>query len=39
MQILLAAGADRNMADKDGVAALQPARARGYTEIVRLMER
>ncbi|TQM57390.1 hypothetical protein FBY41_4214 [Humibacillus xanthopallidus] len=38
VRILLAAGADRTIADKDGVTALQHARAKGYTSIARLLE-
>jgi uncharacterized protein len=37
VRILLAAGADRGIADKDGVTALQHARAHGYDELVRLL--
>lgn len=36
--ILLAAGADRALADKDGVTALDHARTKGFAEIVRLLE-
>ena len=38
VRILLAAGADRSIADKDGVTALEHARARGQAEIVALLE-
>jgi len=38
VRILLAAGADRRIADKDGVTALQHAHAKGYAEMVRLLE-
>ncbi|HET7801137.1 MAG TPA: ankyrin repeat domain-containing protein [Humibacillus xanthopallidus] len=38
VRILLAAGADRAIADKDGVTALQHARAKGYTSMARLLE-
>jgi ankyrin repeat protein len=38
VRILLAAGADRTIADKDGVTALQHARAKGYTAMARLLE-
>ncbi|WP_460415618.1 ankyrin repeat domain-containing protein [Pseudomonas sp. microsymbiont 2] len=34
---LLAAGADRSIADKDGVTALEHARQRGYREMERLL--
>jgi ankyrin repeat protein len=37
VRILLAAGADRSIADGDGVTALEHARARGYDAIVRLL--
>jgi hypothetical protein len=33
--ILLQAGADPNLADRDGITPLQHARARGYREIER----
>lgn len=39
VQILLAAGADRGIADKEGVTALQHARRSGQTEVARLLER
>jgi ankyrin repeat protein len=39
VRILLAAGADRSIADGDGVTALEHARARGYDAIVRLLSR
>ena len=35
---LLSAGADRGIADRDGVTPVQHARARGYTEMVELLE-
>lgn len=38
VRILLAAGADRSITDANGVTALAHARAKGYTEIVRLLE-
>ena len=38
IRILLDAGADRSLADNDGVTALEHARARGYTEIAALLE-
>ncbi len=37
-RLVLAAGADPNIADKDGVSALKHARHRGQTEIARLIE-
>jgi ankyrin repeat protein len=36
--MLLDAGADRSIADRDGVTALQHARSRGYDEMVRRLE-
>ncbi|WP_340540694.1 ankyrin repeat domain-containing protein [Nocardioides sp. GXZ039] len=36
-RLLLDAGVDRDIADRDGVTALQHAEQRGYTEIVRLL--
>ena len=36
--LLLDAGADRSIADRDGVTALEHARSRGYDEMVRLLE-
>jgi ankyrin repeat protein len=36
--VLLSAGADRSIADRDGVTPLQHARSQGYTEIVELLE-
>lgn len=38
VRALLAAGADRNLADNQGVAPLQHARARGYAAMVALLE-
>jgi len=38
VQLLLAAGADPSIADKEGVTALQHARARGYTSLARLLQ-
>jgi ankyrin repeat protein len=38
VRALLSAGADRSIADRDGVTPLQHARARGYSEIVELLE-
>jgi ankyrin repeat protein len=35
--LLLAAGADQAIADRDGVTALEHARARGYDELVRIL--
>jgi uncharacterized protein len=37
VRLLLAGGADRAIADKDGVTALEHARSRGYTEMVDLL--
>jgi ankyrin repeat protein len=39
VRILLDAGADRSIADKDGVTALEHARAKGYAAIARILER
>ncbi len=39
VQILKDAGADINIADKDGVTPLQHARQKGYKEIVRILEK
>ena len=38
VRILLGAGADRSIADKDGVTALEHARAKGYAAIAKLLE-
>jgi uncharacterized protein len=38
-QLVLAAGADPNIADKDGVSPLQHARARGQREIAAMIEK
>lgn len=38
VRILLANGADRNLADKDGVTALEHAKSSGYDEIVRILQ-
>jgi ankyrin repeat protein len=38
VRALLSAGADRSIADRNGVTPLQHARSRGYTEIVELLE-
>ncbi|MBK7820545.1 MAG: ankyrin repeat domain-containing protein [Tessaracoccus sp.] len=38
VRILLGAGADPSIADKDGVTALQHARRSGYTKIVELLD-
>ena len=38
VRILLDAGADRSIADKDGVTALQHARAKGYVAIAGILE-
>ncbi|MFC7490521.1 MULTISPECIES: ankyrin repeat domain-containing protein [unclassified Knoellia] len=37
VEILLAAGADPSLADKDGVTALEHAQTKGYTEIAALL--
>ena len=37
VRLLLAAGADRSIADRDGVTALEHARRRGYAEMVALL--
>ncbi len=39
VRILLAAGADRTIADQDGITALQHAQRRGYDEIATLLRR
>ncbi|RNL61406.1 ankyrin repeat domain-containing protein [Nocardioides marmoriginsengisoli] len=39
VRILLAAGVDRTIADKDGVTALRHAESRGYDEIATLLRR
>lgn len=39
VQILLGAGADPSISDKDGVTALQHARSRGHDEIARIFTR
>ncbi|MFD1056662.1 ankyrin repeat domain-containing protein [Terrabacter terrigena] len=38
VRILLAAGADRSIADKEGVTALEHARAKGYAAVARILE-
>ncbi len=38
VRLLLAAGADRSIADQDGVTALRHARTRGHAALVRLLE-
>jgi len=38
VRLLLDAGADRSIADRDGVTALEHARERGYDEMVALLE-
>ncbi|WP_404386697.1 ankyrin repeat domain-containing protein [Knoellia locipacati] len=38
VRILLEAGADRSLADRDGVTALEHARTKGHTEIARILE-
>ena len=37
VRLLLAAGADRSIADRDGVTALEHARERGYDAMVALL--
>ncbi|MGE3872262.1 MAG: ankyrin repeat domain-containing protein [Parvibaculaceae bacterium] len=39
VRLLLDAGADRSIADRDGISPLAHARAHGYSEIVRLLEK
>ena len=39
MRILLGAGADRAIADSDGVTALEHARARGQDAVARILAR
>lgn len=39
LDLLLSAGADRNLADRDGVTPLQHAEARGYAEMVKRLKR
>ncbi|SDJ76118.1 ankyrin repeat domain-containing protein [Aliiruegeria lutimaris] len=39
LEALLSAGADRTLADRDGVTPLEHARARGFTEMVVRLER
>lgn len=39
LDALLSAGADRSLADRDGVTPLQHAEARGYSEMVKLLTR
>ena len=36
--LLLDAGADRSIADRDGVTALEHARSRGYDDMIRVLE-
>jgi len=38
VQILVEAGADQSIADRDGVTPLQHAMSRGYTEMVKILE-
>jgi ankyrin repeat protein len=38
VRLLLGAGADRSLADRDGVTALEHARSSGYDEMVALLE-
>lgn len=39
VEILVAAGCDRSIPDKNGISALEHARKAGYKEIVRILER
>ena len=39
VKLLLSAGANANIADRDGVIPLAHAKSRGFTEISRLIER
>ena len=39
VRLLLEAGADRSIADRDGVTPLEHARARGYSDLARLLEK
>jgi hypothetical protein len=38
VRMLLDAGADRSIADRDGVTALEHARERGYAEMVAMLD-
>ena len=38
VRMLLEAGADTSIADREGVTALEHARERGYAEMARLLE-
>lgn len=38
LRVLVDAGADKSIPDRDGVTALQHAKARGYAEMVKLLE-
>ncbi|MFW5472878.1 hypothetical protein ACOCJ5_06200 [Knoellia sp. CPCC 206450] len=38
VRVLLGAGADRSLADRDGVPALEHARERGQTEVAAILE-
>jgi ankyrin repeat protein len=38
VRLLVAAGADTTIADRDGTTALEHARERGYDEMVRILE-
>jgi|TARA_R110002126_G_scaffold248949_4_gene391823 ankyrin repeat protein len=38
VQILVEAGADKSIADRDGVTPLQHAMSRGYTKIIDILE-
>ena len=37
VKILVEAGADKTIGDRDGITPLQHAQARGYTDIVKLL--
>jgi ankyrin repeat protein len=39
VRLLVAAGADPDIADRDGITALAHARKRGYSEMVSVLER
>jgi ankyrin repeat protein len=38
LQVLVDAGADKSIPDRDGVSPLQHAKLRGYTEMVHILE-
>jgi len=39
LKALVEAGANVNLADRDGLTPLAPARQRGYAQMIRLLER